>query len=34
MRKTLHDEAMLLCKYVVTDCLSGNSTAFLDAVAR
>jgi SRSO17 transposase len=34
MLKTLHDEAILPCKYVVADCLSGNSAAFLDAVER
>lgn len=34
MLKTLHDEAILPCKYVVADCLYGNSAEFLAAVER
>ncbi len=34
MLKTLHDEAILPCKYVVAECLYGHRAEFLDAVAR
>jgi SRSO17 transposase len=34
MLRILHDEAIVPCKYVVADCLYGNSAEFLDAVER
>lgn len=34
MLGTLHDEAIVPCKYGVADCLSGNSPAFLAGLDR